>query len=263
MDLVLSNLYPVDFVLSKSRLQNTFFIMHSTMSSEYNIDDVSSRSFRGISKVYAGKRCICVSSGVQVDMQKLFGSNIELQTIYNPVDPKICALLAAEERPKFTDYLIHVGKFNKAKRHDRLLRSYAMSGVKTPLVLLGSGPLKRDAEMLADKLGIRERVHFVGFQENPFPWIAAARLMIVASDFEGLGMTILEALTLNVPVISTDCPSGPSEILPEDNLVEVTDETALANLIGYASAFPDRYRIDLPDKFDASKVADQYLKLTT
>lgn len=262
VDLVFSNLYPVDFILSKSRLPNTFFIMHNTMSSEYGIVDISCGAFRDVSKVYTGKRCICVSEGVQVDMQKLFGSNIEAQKIYNPIDPRTCALLASEEGPAFTDYLIHVGKFKQAKRHDRLLRAYALSGVKTPLVLLGVGPLKRDAEILADKLGVGGRVHFIGFQENPFPWIAAARLMIVSSDFEGLGMNILEALTLEVPVISTNCPSGPSEILPPMNLVETSDETALAKLISVANEMPDHFKVDLPEKFVAAKVADQYLNLS-
>ena len=261
VDLVLSNLYPVDFVLSKSRLPNKYFVMHNTMSSEYNIDDLAGKTVQNLSSVYSGKQCICVSEGVKIDMKKLFGGNIEAQKIYNPIDPRNSELLATEEGPAIKDYLIHVGKFKKAKRHDRLLRAYALSKVKIPLVLLGTGPLQRDAEVLADQLGIGDKVHFVGYQENPFPWIQAARLMVVSSDFEGLGMNILEALSLHVPCISTNCPSGPAEILPSKNLVETSDETALANLIRSASEAPDEFRVNLPEKFDASKVADQYLQL--
>lgn len=261
VDLLLSNLYPVDFILSKSRMANKFFIMHSTASLEYDIQDVNDPTISKLLATYGGKNCICVSEGVKADMDKLFSGKINTQTIYNPIEPETCRQLAEKEGPKLTGYIIHVGKFTAAKRHDRLLRAYAMSGVEIPLVLLGNGPLQSDAEALVKELGISNRVHFAGFQPNPFPWIKSARLMVVSSDFEGLGMNILEALSLGLPVVSTNFPSGAAEILPAKNLVETQDENALANLIRSAVENPENYECELPGKFEASNVADQYLKL--
>jgi glycosyltransferase involved in cell wall biosynthesis len=263
-DLVLSNLYPVDFILSKSRLPNLHFVMHNNTSQEYSLTGPDDLKLAKLASVYAGKNCVCVSKGVEDDLRELFGPDVNARTIYNPVEPdSILGQAAAAPPPPTKDFIVNVGKFKKAKRHDRLLRAYAQSGTPHDLVLVGTGPLQNEAQALARSLGIADRVHFVGFQKNPFPFIKAARLMVVSSEFEGLNMTILEAIVLGVPVISTDCPSGPSEILPPLNLVYPPDDiAALANKIADAAQRPETFTIDFSDTFKAETVARKYLDLT-
>ncbi|WP_289085248.1 glycosyltransferase [uncultured Sulfitobacter sp.] len=264
-DLVLSNLYPVDFILSQSRLPNLHFVMHNNTSQEYSLTGPDDVKIAKLTSVYAGKNCVCVSKGVEEDLRVLFGQGLNTRTIYNPVEPEsILSQAAAAAAPPQKDFIVNVGKFKKAKRHDRLLRAYAQSGTPHDLVLVGTGPFQSEAQSLAQSLGIADRVHFVGFQKNPFPFIKAARLMVVSSEFEGLNMTILEAIVLGVPVVSTDCPSGPSEILPPRNLVYPPDDiAALAEKIADAAQRPETFRVDFSDTFKAEAVAREYLKLTT
>ncbi|WP_407474728.1 glycosyltransferase [Sulfitobacter sp. PM12] len=262
-DLVLSNLHPVDFILSKSRLPNIHFIMHNNTSQEYALDGAADPRLNRLKQIYSGKKCICVSKGVEEDMQALFGQSIETRTIYNPVEPALIQRQAGEPVPPRKDYIVNVGKFKKAKRHDRLLHAYARAKTPYDLLLVGSGPLLGETKALAQSLGIADRVHFVGFQKNPFPLIKAARFMVVSSEYEGLNMTILEAIALGVPVISTDCPSGPAEILPTQNLVSPPDNIeALSARMTEASDNPERFRIDFPEKFDAKAVTRAYMSLS-
>lgn len=86
--------------------------------------------------------------------------------------------------------------------------------------------------------------------------------MILSSDYEGLPTVILEAVALGVPVISTDCPSGPGEILPDNNLVAVNDDAALAKKIYEVSVKPESFKITMPEKFTSQVVTQQYLGLT-
>ena len=262
-DLVLSNLFPVDLILSHSQLPNVHFVMHSTASHEYALGGQQDAELEKLRRIYSGKKCICVSKGVEEDMQALFGKSLETRTIYNPVEPALIQRQAGEPVPPRKDYIVNVGKFKKAKRHDRLLHAYAQAKTPYDLLLVGSGPLLGETKALAQSLGIADRVHFVGFQKNPFPLIKAARFMVVSSEYEGLNMTILEAIALGVPVISTDCPSGPAEILPTQNLVSPPDNIeALSARMTEASDNPERFRIDFPEKFDAKAVTRAYMSLS-
>jgi glycosyltransferase involved in cell wall biosynthesis len=262
-DLVLSNLYPVDFILSRSQLPNVHFVMHSNTSQEYSLASPDDPGLAKLRAVYRGKKCVCVSKGVEEDLRELFAQKLTTRTIYNPIEPALILDQARGVPPLQGDFIVNVGKFKKAKRHDRLLHAYAQSNTPYDLVLVGTGPLQSETQALAQSLGIADRVHFVGFQKNPFPFIKAARLMVVSSENEGLNMTILEAIVLGVPVISTDCPSGPSEILPEQNLVSPPDDVAgLAAKIAEAALAPDKFKIDFSEKFEAQTVTRQYLDLT-
>ena len=82
------------------------------------------------------------------------------------------------------------------------------------LVLVGKGRLEKEIKQLAHELNINNYVDFLGFQINPYPLIANAVLLVLSSKFEGFGYVIVEAQALNRPVLSTDCPFGLRELLP-------------------------------------------------
>lgn len=266
-DLVLSNLLPADRILSHSKLPNVQLVVHNTLSQELLASakpEKQNELHAILDSVYARKPCIGVSRGVLEDLQQLLPQQTQAVCIYNPVDLELIAEAAQEPNLiKLPEYFIHVGKFKQAKRHDRLLRAYALSGVKTPLVLVGQGELLATAQVLVKELGISERVTFEGFHSNPYPLIAGAKGLLLSSDFEGLGLVILEALALKVPVLSTDCPSGPNEILPATNLVATDDLQGFANKLQALDQNPNAFQVELKPEFAPTYAAQQYLAQAT
>jgi GalNAc-alpha-(1->4)-GalNAc-alpha-(1->3)-diNAcBac-PP-undecaprenol alpha-1,4-N-acetyl-D-galactosaminyltransferase len=130
--------------------------------------------------------------------------------------------------------IITVGRHAEQKDHETLLRAFAVvrQRLDARLVLLGQGPLRGDLEALARTLGVSDSVVFAGWQANPFAWLARADLFVLSSRFEGFGNVIVEAMACGLPVVSTDCPSGPREILLDGDaglLVPVGDVAALAD----------------------------------
>jgi len=215
-------------------------------------------------RMYGGRPLIAVSDGVGEDLRSRVGiSNSRIEVIPNPFDFAAIRTLsqapaALPQRP----YLVHVGRFSRQKRHDLLLDAFARLGEAHRLVLLADdAPALR---AMIEARGLAARVEVAGFQHNPFPWIAAADLLVLCSDHEGLPNVIIEALSLGVPVVSTDCPSGPREILGTalpGCLVPVGDSAALADAIRRALAHrPDASRVDL-SRYAAERAVDSYERL--
>ncbi|MGE8537790.1 MAG: glycosyltransferase [Acinetobacter sp.] len=259
-DLVLSNLFPVDFVLSKSRLPNVHLVIHNTTSLEYGERLEGMR--KQLEKIYLAKPCVAVSKGVESDFIEIFGSKSRITTIYNPIDVEQVVSTANEYIPDIAKpYIVNVGKFKQQKRHDILIKAYAKADVQEKLVLVGTGELLEASKKLVKDLGIEDKVIFTGFQKNPYPYIKHAKLMVVSSDFEGFSIAILEALALGTPIISTDCPSGPSEVLPLHHLVQIRDTQNLALKLNKFLQSPDQFLVHLDEKFSISTAVKLYLDL--
>jgi glycosyltransferase involved in cell wall biosynthesis len=214
--------------------------------------------------MYGGRALIAVSEGVGEDLRAGIGiAGARIEVIPNPFDFAALRMLAQApaELPQ-RPYVIHVGRFSAQKRHDLLLDAFARLGGAHRLVLLADDASALRA-MIAAR-GLAGRVEVAGFQHNPYPWIAAAELLVLCSDHEGLPNVIIEALALGVPVVSTDCPSGPREILGAalpGCLVPVGDAAALAEAIGRAlAARPDASRVDL-SRYAAQRVVASYERL--
>lgn len=125
--------------------------------------------------------------------------------------------------------------------------------------MVGTGELLEASKKLVKDLGIENKVIFTGFKKNPYPYIKHAKLMVVSSDFEGFSIAILEALALGTPIISTDCPSGPREILPIKNLVEIGDIKSLAEKL--RDARENSSVLELDRRFTYEYATQEYLKL--
>lgn len=225
-----------------------------------------SRRFR---TVYGDRRIITVSQALQAEIVDQMGiAPTSITTIYNPFDfENLRALGNAYPAPLDEKYIVYAAKFEKRKRQDVLLRAYASSKARGThrLVLLGGTYTDSDRDWyrhvmaLITELGLEDRVELPGFQNNPYPWIKHASLFAMASDSEGLPTVLIESLILGTPVVSTDCPTGPQEILT-GNLAQFLcprdDAPALSALIDRAlSAYPNitdkmlqRFRMDFAIK---------------
>lgn len=267
-DLILVNIYKLNWIMAYSKLPNIVNVLHTALSMQFAqaLEKAPTKTIAHLKEVYGAHPCICVSEGARKDMVELIGDITTTKTIYNPCDAKAIQHLASQPF-NLSDYgltskqyIIHVGSFDSMKGHHDLLEAYAQTSRHLPLVLVGKGKLENEIKDLANKLGISDSVKFLGFQPNPYPLIKHATLLVLSSKFEGFGYVIVEAQALGVPVISTNCPFGPRELLPLSSLVDVNDQLALSELIEDASQHPQAYLTALDNQLLPERVAQEYLK---
>jgi glycosyltransferase involved in cell wall biosynthesis len=134
---------------------------------------------------------------------------------------------------QFRVHVVTVGTMKAQKNHRLLLQAFSQVAIQldASLVILGEGGLRSTLEKEVQELGLQGRVVMPGFRADPTPWYQAADLFVLSSDFEGFANVVAEALACGTPVVSTDCPHGPAEILEYGRygyLVPVGDAKALA-----------------------------------
>ena len=187
-------------------------------------------------------RILAVSDGVADDLTAYLGLPEEnVIAVYNPIVDESLEQLAAEpiDHPWFggeVPVVLAVGRLVPQKDYPTLLRAFAEVRRTRParLVVLSGGAHRPDLETLATELGIGDDVDFAGFKLNPFSYMRACDVYVLSSLFEGLPGALIQALACGAPAVSTDCPSGPNEIVkPGENgfLVPVGDVSALGNAI--------------------------------
>ncbi|MEX0917674.1 MAG: glycosyltransferase [Candidatus Paceibacterota bacterium] len=185
---------------------------------------------------------IAVSKGVAQHMAKYAGLKAEHVTIiYNPVITPALYEQAKEpvDHPFFQAHepvLLAVGRISAEKDYPTLLKAFHLVNAKTPthLIILGDGPDRTEIEQLVERLELIDHVSLMGAVANPYPYFARSDLYVLSSTREGLPTTLVEALALGTKVVSTDCPSGPREILNDGaygTLIPVGDPIALADAI--------------------------------
>jgi len=176
-------------------------------------------------------------------LQKLiYVSENRISVIYNPVDIVRVIQLSKEEvsHSWFLDdvpIIIGIGRLSRQKGFNYLMQAIhilAMRGIECRLVLLGTGSEENNLKKLASDLGLTDRIQILGFQQNPYQYLAHSTVFMLSSLYEGFPNVLLEALALGTPSIATRCPTGPEELVTDGVdgvLVPPADEHALATAI--------------------------------
>jgi len=269
-DLFLSNLDKTNLMMTKTGVSPLYVIVHSSveeeLSRQFKLGPFAYFKKLRAKKALNGQHLITVSNGIANEIKdkgRLHPAS--MQTIYNPFEFNDITSQSQQDNPQIPqgDYLIHVGRFAKQKRHDVLFEALKLTQNQLPVVLLCHNHKK--AIKAAKKFGIEKRLIIPGFQSNPFPWIKQAKALVLSSDFEGLPTVLIESLACGTSVVSTDCPHGPSEILTGNlapYLVPRRDPAALAKMIDeVVSQPPSLEQVDILAKVDATLIAEQYLAL--
>lgn len=160
-----------------------------------------------------------------------------------------------------------IGRLAEQKGFDCLLDAFSrLHEENTELVILGEGPLRGRLQEQARELDIVDRVHLPGFVSDPMHVLRRSALFVLSSRWEGFGNVLVEALATGVPVVSTDCPGAPRELLRDGelgHLVPVDEPDSLAKAIGNALHSPRGTRESRQERardFGAQAIAQQYLE---
>ena len=191
---------------------------------------------------------VALTEGACRDLAKNFGvprKKLVLMTS-NAVIDEAQAEIPIDERARVPGLIVAVGRLSPEKDQATLIRAFAAlpRDKDVRLEIYGTGPSQPELSRLVVDLGLQDRVSLMGFVLDPFPVFRRATLMVSASRYEGFGNVIVEALSCGTPVVSTDCPYGPAEILAAGRygrLVPIGDAQAMAIAIAESLATaPDR-----------------------
>jgi glycosyltransferase involved in cell wall biosynthesis len=217
---------------------------------------------------------VAVSERAAVDLSRVIRiPRDRIRVIYNPVvSPDLASQAQATVdhpwfRPGEPPVILGVGRLTPAKDFSTLLRAFVLVRQVRALrlVILGEGELRGSLEALVRDLGLEDSASLPGFVQNPYAFMARARLFVLSSEWEGFGSALVEAMACGLPVVSTDC-GGPSEILEGGRmgrLVPVGDPEALARAILATLAEPSDVGLlrARAQDFSLERIADQYLEL--
>ena len=215
-----------------------------------------------------------VSQGVAEDLARIGLSLERVQVIYNPVVTPELFKKAQEpvEHPWFLPgqppVILGVGRLEQQKNFSTLIRAFAQVHQQhsVRLIILGEGSERPYLETLVQELGLTEDVALPGFVANPYAYMARSAMFVLSSAWEGLPTVLIEAMAVETPVVSTDCESGPAEILQNGKygkLVGVGDIKGLAEaMIGTLREPPDlRALQQRSGDFSLDRVLVQYLQV--
>lgn len=252
MNLILTLVQP--FIPSKSKIILRETSIPSIHNNHFKLKAIISLLYRwGYNKV---DKVICQCQYMKKDLMIHFGvKDSQLSVINNPVDiENIYTKLkdsVSVSRKRETLNLIAVGSIEDLKQYDHLLAALSrVSTKKWTCTILGSGSKLQEMKELSRTLRIEEQVSFFGQVDNPYPFIYDSDALILTSKYEGFPNSVLEAITLGIPVLSYDCPGGIGEIIEHGingKLIPLNDIDTLAKEI---SSFKE-------NNFDNDEIAKQ------
>ncbi len=255
---------------------NLIVCQHNALSVETRIDAgyrVLPLLYRLLSPI--ANHVVAVSGGVADDMaMRASIPRSRIEVIHNPVITPDFAARAGEriDEPWFAEgappVYVSVGRLVAQKDHTTLIRAFAAHRRQhsSRLMILGEGPLRDTLEKLAADLDVSAHVRFLGFRRNPLPYMRRACAVVLSSVYEGLGNVLIEAMACGTPVVSTDCPYGPAEIVENGRfgrLVPTRDHIALACALDpfLREQFPSGMLRARAGEFTVERAAERYLAL--
>ncbi len=247
-------------------------IEHTTLSAE--VAEQSRRSlWRAAYRVLYPRadRIVACSHAIADDLVSSFHLPAgRIAMIRNPIDEaKIESSLASGRSPFAGDgpHVVGVGRLSAVKGYDRLLEAFALvvsGGISAELWLVGDGPEREALESRAAVLGLESRVHFAGYQAEPYPWMRFSSVFAQSSRREGLPVAVLEAAACGARLVAFDCPGGTREIvsaIPGAQLVADGDIRGLARALARALGPEPPPRARLPEEFRLARVIREYTRL--
>ena len=212
-------------------------------------------------------RIVAISNGVSSNL-KNNGIN-KVTTIYNPLESDVIELASHKVNLRKTKPLIiGVGRLERQKNFSLLINAFAkvLESLDADLIILGDGSLRIDLENQVRTLNIAEHVKFLGYIDNPYPYIKKADVLVLSSLWEGFGNVILESLAIGTQVVSTDCPSGPSEILNNGefgslSLLNDSDDLAKKIVEAVKRPYDKKMLVKRSRDFAEDKISQQYLDI--
>ena len=207
--------------------------------------------------------CVCVSNGVREGLINVVPSiKDRTSVIYNPFEIETIERNGLEvvELPFTTPFVISVGRLEIQKRFDLLISAHKAvldRGGNNSLIIVGEGSERNNLQSLIAKLELESTVKLVGFDNNPHKWVSKAHCFVLSSENEGFGNVLVEALALEIPVISSDCPSGPSEILKNGHYGMLFENLNVSELVlSIESMFNDTEKYSIFKKLAKSRADD-------
>ena len=243
---------------------NVVFMVRSSNLGYYfpNPDLVARRLFKN------AELCV-LTQAMKQSIEQGFGFK-KIAVIPNAIELSSYQQDFASPEDVIRPYILASGRLQRGvKQFDKLIKTYAQSELPQlgiDLYILGQGERLEELQQLAEDLNIRDKVIFKGFVKHPEPYVARALFTVLCSAFEGFPRVILESLACGTPVISTDCPTGPRELLDGTNgiLVPHQDFEALKeamNLLAIDTQTRNRFKAAAQAsirKFDVAQVAPQW-----
>ncbi|WP_175640164.1 glycosyltransferase [Metabacillus schmidteae] len=231
--------YHFDVVVSFGVAANIINIVSNqnekTVCTEHNVKSIENKTWGFFGKIYdvliklfysKPDHLVAISNVMKEDFIENYNLKKDIDVIYNP--HKINDIIERSNEPlnssekelfKNKKTLINVGRLTYAKGHWHLIRVLAELKKSEPniqLLILGQGEMEEDLKKLSEKLNIQDSIQFLGFQQNPYKFIKHSDAFVMSSLFEGFPNVLIESLACNTPIISTDCKSGPREIIDKD-----------------------------------------------
>jgi glycosyltransferase involved in cell wall biosynthesis len=282
-DVLISVLSHANVVASLAKMfgsSNTKIILTERInltSSRINLKSLRSRflpifMFLTYHKAY---KIVAVSKGVAEDLEKrIHYLQNKVEYIYNPIITSDIARLANEPvdnqwfHEKDLYLIISAGRLTPQKDYSLLLKAFSLVRKKMNcrLIILGEGEERNNLTNLAKDLGIEEDVWMPGFVDNPYKYISRAHLFVSSSKSEGFPNVLIEAMACGTPIVATDCPSGPNEILDNGRygkLVPVGNFGMMANAIIETLKNPLSSEILIlrANQFSLEKAVSRYLEV--
>lgn len=256
-DLILSNLSHLTVVTELARLFSFFDVPIISVNHGTNFNSLKEKIILKFAYIFSSQM-IAVSEGLKKDLtSKMRFRPDKIIFIPNALDTD--SIINLSQGPigenqasiKGKKKIIYIGRLEERQKSlFYLLKSFKKIhelNKNVELLMVGDGPDRDLLESFSRENDLDGRIFFLGWQANPYPYLASSDVLVLPSRFEGFGRVLLEALALGVPVVSTNCPSGPSEILADGEygrLVPIENEKVLVEqLMLTLSSDPDRAKL--------------------